>query len=177
MIEGNNELDGEARRIMAERARRIARPVAAPADDPDDLTIVVFRLGREQYALEAQFVAQIARIDGVTRLPGLKSAVLVNLHGEILSVLDLRKRLGIEQNALTQSSRVVVCGDGPSRFGILAEQVDQMARVGAASLAASTHPSDFAKCVRGLTGDGITVLDGAVLAANSRMLFESRTRI
>jgi purine-binding chemotaxis protein CheW len=178
MIEEHDDVDSKARRrIMVERARRIAKPVAAPADNPDDLTIVVFRLGREQYALEAQFVGQIAKIAGVTRLPGLESAVLVNLHGEILSVLDLRKSLGIEQTALTKSSRVVVCGDGASRFGILADEVDQMARVGVASLAASTHPSDFAKCVRGLTGDGITVIDVAALAASSRMLFGSRARI
>src|SRR6185312_5009031 len=86
-----------ARAILEERARLLARIPPAPPAVGESLQVVVFRLGDERYALETQYVREVVRLSDYAPLPGAPAFVLgiLNLRGEILSVLDLRPFCGV----------------------------------------------------------------------------------
>lgn len=82
--------------IWARRAAQIAQ--APPQEDKGErLTLVVVRLGREVYGLDAQLVFDIQPVEQLTPVPRVPNWVggVVNLRGRILSVLDLQRFFGL----------------------------------------------------------------------------------
>jgi purine-binding chemotaxis protein CheW len=59
--------------------------------------ILVFRLADQLYALPLNAVQQIVDMVAVTRLPDMPAPIegLIDVHGRIAVVVDLRKRLGV----------------------------------------------------------------------------------
>jgi purine-binding chemotaxis protein CheW len=81
----------ELRRVWARRAAELAR---APEDEDEGehIELLMMRLGREAYGVEARYVYYVKVADLITRVPRVPDWVagVVNLRGRILSVLDLR---------------------------------------------------------------------------------------
>jgi purine-binding chemotaxis protein CheW len=79
-------------RIWAERAARLAE---APTEEDvgEQSTLLIVRLGRELYGIDAQHVDRIEPVDvnGLTRVPRVPAWVagVTNLRGRVLSVVDL----------------------------------------------------------------------------------------
>jgi purine-binding chemotaxis protein CheW len=86
--------------IWAQRAARLAR-VPVRTDDSEQLAIVLLRLGREIYGVEAQYVFDIRPVEKMTRVPRVPAWVagVVNSRGRIYSVIDLERLLGLEDGA------------------------------------------------------------------------------
>jgi hypothetical protein len=84
-----------AERVLAERARLLARPLARPDRTTDD-EMLVLEAGGERYAVELAVVERVHPVEALTSLPGLRPpwAGLVSLRGEILPALDLPAYLG-----------------------------------------------------------------------------------
>ena len=95
------------------RARALARQPESTAGDRAVLEVVVFRLGGETYALEITHVREVHPLRGLTPLPGVPPFVagLVNVRGEILSVVDLRDFFGLPAGETTDRNRVIVLED------------------------------------------------------------------
>ena len=77
-------------------------------------------------------VREIVRLREVTAVPHMPPWVLgvVGLRGEVVQVVDLRMRLGIERSPTTRSTRVIVLhGDDDRVTGILVDAVDQVLRI------------------------------------------------
>ncbi|MBN1875940.1 MAG: chemotaxis protein CheW [Anaerolineae bacterium] len=86
----------QMQRIWARRAALLAREVVQ-TEAGEQIDWVLVRLGRGVYALEATYVFDIkpvARITPVPRTPEWIAGV-VNIRGRILSVIDLRRFLGV----------------------------------------------------------------------------------
>ena len=82
------------------------------AEQTDTLTetqLVVFDLAGEYYGVDIGDVREIIRMQTVTKVPGAPSFVegVINLRGEVLPVIDLRKRLNIRVSEQTNESRIV----------------------------------------------------------------------
>jgi purine-binding chemotaxis protein CheW len=125
-LEGGGAVSAERRReIMAERTRRAAaEPVIAAAQRRID--IVEFMLAHERYGIESQYVREIAPLRHYTPVPGAPAFVLgmINLHGEILSVVDLRRFFDLPDPGLTDLNKIIVLHDDRMEFGILADAVE-----------------------------------------------------
>jgi purine-binding chemotaxis protein CheW len=61
-----------------------------------ELHIVGFQIGRETYGVPITSLHEIVRVPEITAVPGAPDYMegVINLRGKIVSVLDLRKRLG-----------------------------------------------------------------------------------
>lgn len=160
------------RRIMEQRARRLAAPLAPP-DAGAAIPVVLFRIGNELYGLDPGFVAQVARIGPLTQVPGARPpfAGLLNLRGEIMTVFSLSAAMGRPQRPVAESSRAIVCGGEGTRFALIADEVLEATSVRAGDLAPPPKTAALAGCIRGIAPSGIIVLDGGVLAAASGPLF------
>jgi purine-binding chemotaxis protein CheW len=165
-----------ARLVLEERARMLARvpPVAPVAGEA--LQVVVFSLGEERYALETHSVREVVRLRDHAVLPGAPAFVfgVLNLRGEVLSVLDLRPFFGVPQRGATDRSRVLVLGASRTEFGLLADDVHEVLSVRLQDVleAPPTVSGAGREYLRGVTPQALIVLDGAVLLRDARLFYQ-----
>ena len=72
----------------------------------DELKLIVFKLGREEYGLDILKVQEIKRLMSITRVPSTPSYIkgVINLRGSVLPVIDLRTRLSLPENPVDRCS-------------------------------------------------------------------------
>jgi len=156
------------REVLAERARVLAAaPPQAPRTGPL-LDAFEFELDGDCYAVGMQYVQEVQALKELTPLPGTPPFVrgIVNLHGCITAVVDLRNLLGLPEKGLGDLDRLVLLSGGGMRFCVLADRI-----VGAhpvpleaiRPLPAEGANSDF---VIGMTSGRLTVLDGEKLLSD-----------
>ena len=119
-----------------ELARLAARPdgVAEP-EVPRQL--LVFTVDGTAYAAPVESVREIVRMRPITPIPRVESDIrgVISLRGEIIQVVDLRRRLGMAPAAPSRSSRIVVLQAGDDLVaGLLVDGVREVIRVAEADI-------------------------------------------
>jgi len=156
------------RELLAERARALAAvPPPAPRTGPL-LDAFEFELDGDCYAVDLQYVQEVHALKELTPLPGTPPFVrgIVNLHGCITAVVDLRSLLGLPEKGLGGLDRLVLLSGGGMRFCVLADRI-----IGAHALPLDTIrplPAEgvYADFVIGMTAGRLTVLDGEKLLSD-----------
>jgi purine-binding chemotaxis protein CheW len=145
-------------------AREAARSGDASAARVHAQRLLVFRLDGAPYALPVERVREIVRRRPITPVPRVPAEVLgvISLRGQVIEVLDLRRRLGLASGAVSgRRARIVVAHDGQGRVaGILVDGVDEVATV--AEEALCDLPGGSAGAVEGLCrlgGRFVSVVD------------------
>src|SRR5690554_8096278 len=75
------------------------------------IQLVLFKLGEEEFGVNILQAREIEKLDqGLTRVPKAPSFVegVINLRGEIIPIVDLRKRFGLTLPPLGYDSRVII---------------------------------------------------------------------
>lgn len=163
----------DAAAILRARARALARlPEAVPAGER--LQVLRFRLAWEDYAFEARYVREVSLLAQLTPVPCTPSFVMgiVNLHGEILSVIDLKTFFELPAQGLGDLNRLIVLEGQGMRFGILADAITGMASLPADSLQPTlpTLTGIRAQYLRGVTPDRTVVLDAGLLLSDDGLV-------
>jgi len=164
------------REILEGRARKLAQQPAEVRDIGTTLDILTFTLANERYGLEAHYVREVLRFTEFTPVPGVPEFIIgvTNLRGEIVPVVDLRLFFALPSKGLTDRSRVVICGRTAIEFGIVADSVENVARLPVADLLAdSVFEGECGQdCVRGIARDALIVLDGSALLSDRRLFID-----
>jgi purine-binding chemotaxis protein CheW len=89
--------------LWQQRAAQLAH-LPAPETIGEQLPLIVIRLGREFYGLEAQYVHDVALVRAITRVPRVPPWVagVVTQRGHIVSVIDLQRFMGTEATLPTE---------------------------------------------------------------------------
>lgn len=148
---------------LNERARGLAQ-VPPPADDGRSIEVLVCRLGVEEYALELRLLHGVYPAVGLTPVPCTPPFVagLLNLRGEILTVLDLAAAMGLTGSDL----REVLLAETPLvRVGLLVDEVLGVRRIALDALDRALAGSDS---TRGIAGARTVLLDLEALLADRR---------
>ncbi|MDW7975523.1 MAG: chemotaxis protein CheW [Leptospiraceae bacterium] len=89
---------------------------------------LIFETAENIYGIDILSITEILKPLPVTRLPNAENYVLgvINLRGNIVPVLDVRKILKNEYTQLTPYSRIVVCSVFNKNLGILVEKVQEV---------------------------------------------------
>ncbi|WP_291270727.1 chemotaxis protein CheW [Geothrix sp.] len=92
------------------------------------LELVVFRLGPENYGLRLHEVREIIMVGQVTPVPRAPQFVdgVLNLRGEVMPVVDLRTRFGLERVEATSISRILITSIGGVFTGLVVDAVDEV---------------------------------------------------
>lgn len=100
---------------------------------PEDLRqLLTFEVDSTPYAVPVERVREIVRIRPITPVPRVPAEVLgvISLRGEIVEVLDLRRRLGLEPIAARRSTRIIVVSSETGKVaGILVDAVQEVLRI------------------------------------------------
>ena len=94
--------------------------------------ILVFGLDGSDYAVAVERVREIVRMKTLTHVPRAPAWMLgvVALRGEIVEVIDLRRRLGLGASTPDRSHRIIVLhGDTDQVTGLLVDSVSEVFRV------------------------------------------------
>jgi purine-binding chemotaxis protein CheW len=96
-----------------------------------ELPLVVFRLGNEAYSLRLHEVREIIMVGNITPIPRAPSFIegVLNLRGEVMPVIDLRERFGLERQATTSVSRIVITPIGGVSTGLIVDSVEEVKSV------------------------------------------------
>ena len=71
---------------------------------------IIVRIGNEQYGINIKIVDNIVRMQQITRVPKSQKYFVgvINLRGEIVPVMSLRRRFGIEDDEFTNATRIII---------------------------------------------------------------------
>jgi purine-binding chemotaxis protein CheW len=104
--------------------------------DGEILELVTFNLSKEEFGVDIRRVQEINRMIDITRVPNAPYYVegVVNLRGKIIPVVDLGRKLGLEQKAHDKATRIVVVELEGMVLGFIVDSVSEVLRIPAASV-------------------------------------------
>lgn len=93
--------------------------------------LVTFSLGSEEFGVDIMCVQEIIRIPPITRVPKAPSYVegVINLRGNVIPVVSLRTRFGMEPVEEDDLSRIIVLQVQNKVFGIRVDAVTEVLRL------------------------------------------------
>ena len=160
----------ETERILHERALALAAELGATQAPAHSIEVVEFMLAHERYAVESSHVREVYPLEDLTPLPCTPAFVLgiVNLRGEIVSVIDLRSFFDLPQTGLPDLNKVIVLESASMVFGILADVILGVRRIPLAEIQPSlpTLVGIRERYLKGITPERTVVLDAAKLLAD-----------
>ncbi len=90
---------------------------------------IVIKLGSEQYGIDIQYVDNIVRKQRITRIPKAQPFFkgVINLRGEIIPVMSLRLKFGLEPDEYTGATRIIIIKLEPqSAIGLIVDEVREV---------------------------------------------------
>jgi purine-binding chemotaxis protein CheW len=116
---------------MSTSIRRATAPGDAHAGDSPVRQFVGFRLGDEDYAIAITKIQEIILMKPITRLPQVPDAIegLINLRGNVIPIVNLRKRFGLPSREFDDETRTVVVNTRDKTVGVIVDEVTQVMRV------------------------------------------------
>lgn len=115
---------------LAERLANAAASAPQAAAEVPEIWLT-FESGGEVFALPVTAVEEVLRVTGITRLPFAPAAVrgITHRRGRVLTVMDLRVRLGLSPAELTPRSRICVVSSRGVAIGLLVDAARQVVRL------------------------------------------------
>lgn len=164
----------EKKRILKARARVLAREADKELLDQDYLEVVEFLLAYETYGIESAYVREIYPLTEITLLPGTPPFVrgIVNIRGQILSVIDLKKFFELPEKGLTDLNKIIIIRDDNMEFGVLADAVLGIRKLPVREIEASlpTLTGIRAQYLKGVTRERMVVLDAVNILSDKNIL-------
>lgn len=90
---------------------------------------IVVSIGTEQYGIDIKYVDNIIRNQRITRIPKAQPYFkgVINLRGEIIPVMSLRLKFGLEPDEFTNATRIIIIKLEPqSAIGIIVDEVREV---------------------------------------------------
>jgi purine-binding chemotaxis protein CheW len=164
----------ERKRILQERAHGLAQAQETSANRQRLLEVIEFELAGECYAFELDCVREICVLNDLTPVPCTPPFILgiINLRGEIHTVVDLKKFFDLPEQGITELGRVLMIEGGGIRLGILADVIRDVRTISPEDL----HPSlptltgIRAQYLKGVTSDRLIVLDPEKILSDDAIL-------
>jgi chemotaxis signal transduction protein len=143
------------------RETRVVRE-EAPRDRREVLTFVI---DREQYAIDIERVVEIVTTRAVTRVPNAEALVvgIISLRGAVVTLLDVRRKLGHPGPAGPSDERRIIVIDHESEpIGFEVDRVLRVVKVDTADIEPHpvAHTSEAHEAIRGVFrhGGALTIL-------------------
>ncbi len=89
---------------------------------------VTFKLAGETYGINVMQVQEVLRYSEIAPVPGAPAYVLgiINLRGNVVTVIDTRHRFGLESGEVTDNTRIVIIEADKHVIGILVDSVAEV---------------------------------------------------
>ncbi len=113
-----------------------AQEVSSAIDDhfgeiDNSSNYVGFQFGSEEYAIEISLIQEIIMVGHITIVPGVADYYegVINLRGNIVPVINLRKKLKMPFHPIDIDSRIVIMDVCDMTVGLLVDRITQVIRL------------------------------------------------
>jgi purine-binding chemotaxis protein CheW len=160
--------------ILKVRARTLSQERKEEDPDTEYIEVVEFSLAYEGYAIESSYVREVYPIKELTPVPGAPPFVagIINVRGQILSVIDIKKFFDLPERGLTDLNKVIIIHDNAMEFGILADVVLGTRRIMLKEIQQSLpgFTGIRAQYLKGVTKDRVIILDTGKLLSDKNIV-------
>ena len=131
-------------------------PVNQVTDGNDEvLQWVTFRLEEETYGINVMQVQEVLRYTEIAPVPGAPDYVLgiINLRGNVVTVIDTRARFGLMPGEVSDNSRIVIIEAEKQVIGILVDSVAEVVYLKSSEIdsAPNVGTDESAKFIQGVS--------------------------
>ena len=115
---------------------------------------IVVNIGDEYFGIDIMNIDNIVRMQRITRVPKAEDYFkgVINLRGEVLPVMSLRRKFGVDDDVITNASRIIIVKiNGQYPVGILVDAVKEVI---------SLAESKVEAVVQGVSSDKTMYLNG-----------------
>lgn len=117
---------------MSQAAESVSDPI---------LQWVTFRLEDETYGINVMSVQEVLRVSEIAPVPGAPDYVMgiINLRGNVVTVMDTRKRLGLRNKEADDQTRIVILETDNAVVGILVDSVAEVVEMRRSAIESSPN--------------------------------------
>jgi purine-binding chemotaxis protein CheW len=103
----------------------------------NEVQLVTFMLGDEEYGVPISTLKEIDRLAKITKIPNAARFVegVTNLRGEVIPVLDTRKRFGLEATEYNDRTRLIVVEQNGTKTALVVDSVREVLRLSNSDIA------------------------------------------
>jgi chemotaxis signal transduction protein len=111
--------------VAKERAEETHK---AGAQELSEIQLVTFMLGDEEFGVPISRIQEIDRLGKVTKVPKAAQFIegITNLRGEVIPVLDTRKRFDLQAKPSDDRTRIVIVDLGGVKTGLVVDSVREV---------------------------------------------------
>ncbi|MBR5598392.1 MAG: chemotaxis protein CheW [Lachnospiraceae bacterium] len=95
----------------------------------DTAQYIVISMGDEQFGVDIKYIDNIVKMQHITRVPNVASYIkgVINLRGEVIPVMSLRIKMGLEEDITTKNTRIIILR--LEQYGMIGIIVDEVKEV------------------------------------------------
>ena len=137
---------------------------ATNVNEHDVIQCVTFRLENETYGINVMQVQEVLRVTEIAPVPGAPDYVLgiINLRGNVVTVIDTRRRLVLPSREPDDATRIVIIETGKHVVGIMVDAVAEVVDLDTSEIdtAPSVGNEDSARYIQGVANvdDNLLIL-------------------
>ncbi|SKA71676.1 chemotaxis protein CheW [Desulfobaculum bizertense] len=100
------------------------------------IQLVTFSIGEEEFGVDILKVQEIIRIMEITKVPKAPIFVegVINLRGNVIPIIDLRKRFGLSAREHDKHTRIIVIEINKMVVGFVVDSVSEVLRIPASTV-------------------------------------------
>ncbi|BAI81802.1 conserved hypothetical protein (plasmid) [Deferribacter desulfuricans SSM1] len=97
----------------------------------EEIQIVGFKLGEEEYAIDILKIQEIIKMTEVTTVPRTEYFVLgvMNLRGKVIPVVDLRLRFNLDKSDFDKNTRIIIANFEKESIGFVVDELTEVMRI------------------------------------------------
>ncbi|MDO7905811.1 chemotaxis protein CheW [Paenibacillus sp. JX-17] len=102
----------------------------------EEIKVIVFKLGNEEYGVEVDKVQSIERMVPITRVPKTYSFIkgVFNMRGIVIPVIDLRGRFGLPEAEYTDQTRIIIVAVHDMQVGFIVDAANDVIDLNSSSI-------------------------------------------
>ena len=110
----------------------------------EDVQVAAFKLLKEEYGVNILNVQEIKVLTDITRVPFAPDYIkgVINLRGSVLPVIDLKRRIGLEDAPYTDATRISIMKIGEFSIGMIVDAVTEVLTISGRDINAAKDVSD-----------------------------------
>jgi purine-binding chemotaxis protein CheW len=115
----SQETPGNGKTVTVEKAL---------GQETSEIQLVTFMLGAEEYGVPISQIQEIDRLAKITKVPKAAQFIegITNLRGEVIPVLDTRRRFELEVKPSDDRTRIIIVDLGGVKTGLVVDSVREV---------------------------------------------------
>ena len=98
----------------------------------DEIQYVKVEIGQEHFGIDIGMIDNIVRMQRITRVPNVPSYIkgVINLRGEIVPIMNLRMKMGLEEIEYVKSTRIIIIKtEAYGKIGMIVDAVRNVVNI------------------------------------------------